>query len=328
VGDQKADFTKFTRALIRNGRKRVSEKRKEQREFSRYVYRQWKKAIDLFEIAYAAAADAGAACNEKDRPRANREKDVRFVVLARLHAKACTVTGEVLTLMAAGYASGAYSRWRTLHEVAVTARLIWAADVDLAKRYMLHERVESAKAARLHLEYQERLGLEPIATEEVERVIKFKDSVAARLGKEFDSTYGWASGFFGLDKPTFAHLEKAAGLDHWRPYYLMASWGVHASPKGSMWNIGVGRLDKLLLAGASALGLADPGHQSLIALLQTTSSFLSLYPTKKKIAMICGLSRVIDLAGEAFLEAHSRIEPVNADKSEGEPPNPGPTAGA
>jgi hypothetical protein len=88
-----------------------------------------------------------------------------------------------------------------------------------------------------------------------------------------------------------------------------------------MWNIGVGRLDKLLLAGASDLGLADPGHQALIALLQTTSSFLLLHPTKKKIAIISGLSRLVDVAGQAFLEIHQRMEALAAESIEREQQN-------
>src|SRR5262249_50921986 len=43
--------------------------------------------------------------------------DFVFEALVRLHARSCLVAEEVCWLMEGGFASGAHSRWRTLHEL-------------------------------------------------------------------------------------------------------------------------------------------------------------------------------------------------------------------
>ena len=52
-------------------------------------------------------------------------------------------------------------------------------------------------------------------------------------------------------------------MDHLRPYYRMASDNVHPNAHGAFYRMGMG-LDgndrRVLLAGASNMGLADPGH--------------------------------------------------------------------
>ena len=46
-------------------------------------------------------------------------------MLIRLHGKAVLTAREVLTLLRNGYSSGAFARWRTLHEVRVMSCLCW-----------------------------------------------------------------------------------------------------------------------------------------------------------------------------------------------------------
>lgn len=298
----------FSDLLVEEGRKRLQQNREERARFEEQVYGLWQEGLDFVEIICMAAIDAGAIFNEEKRPKAVEDNDARFEVLARLHSRACAVADEILTLMKAGHASGAYSRWRTLHELAVLSILFAQNEPELAQRYILHEQVESAKAAQAHLRFQDRLQLEHVEANEVNVVVEARDSVTQQLGGEFKTQYGWASELLGKPRPTFADLEKAAGLDHWRPYYMMASWGVHATSKGAMWNLGSGRLDKFLLAGGSVYGLADPGHQAVISLLQITSAFLLLDPTAKEILTIEGLTRLVDRAGEAFIQTHRRLE--------------------
>ena len=43
-------------------------------------------------------------------------------VQTRLHARACQIAREVLTLLYAGFAEGAMARWRALHELAVLSQ--------------------------------------------------------------------------------------------------------------------------------------------------------------------------------------------------------------
>jgi hypothetical protein len=158
-----------------------------------------------------------------------------------------------------------------------------------------------------------------VEVSEVTPAVEARDAVTLQLGGDFKTQYGWAADLLGIPRPTFADLEKSAGLDHWRPYYMMASWGVHATTKGAMWNLGAGRLDKFLLAGGSVYGLADPGHQALISLLQVTSAFLLLSSTPKELLIIEGLNKMVERAGEAFIEAHRRLEGTGDATGNGTP---------
>ena len=138
------------------------------------------------------------------------------------------------------------------------------------------------------------------------------------FGEDFKNHYGWAAQIaVKAKKPKFEDLEKAAGLDHLRPYYRMASYGDHATSKGMVFDIGT--LQNLvggprgLLAGASNAGLADPGHGSLISLNQCTAALLTSKTDIEAVASLQTLQSFVDKAGQAFLEIHQ--EQVQEEKS-------------
>jgi hypothetical protein len=260
--------------------------------------------------------EVGSAYNEKERPAAAATNDAKFDVLTRLHARACSVASEVLALMRTGHASGAYSRWRSLHELAVVASVISKGDQELAERYLLHELIESHKSAREYLEFQDRLQLEEASPAEVEELKVWRDQLEQKYGRGFRRQYGWATECVGHE-PTFADLKAVAGLNHWRPYYRLASHGVHANPKGAMWNIGCGRMTDLLFAGVSNAGMADPGHQALLSLNIVTASLLTYKPDVERLLTLKALDRMVQLAGEAFLRAHKSLEQeIQASRNE------------
>lgn len=270
--------------------------------------RTWRAAFADFELATAVSYDLGAELNREHRPRAVELQDLKFEVLTRLHARACSLASEVYVLMSAGHASGAYARWRTMHEIAVVGHLIAMNDRELANRYLLHDRLERAKAARLHLQHQERANLEQVSPEDIAPVVALAKELIDQFGEEFGSQYGWASTVVDKKRPTFYDLELAADLDHWRPYYTMASWGVHASPKGALWNLATGHLDDVLFAGVSNAGLADPGHQSLLSLLFVTSALVTVAPSVERLVSLHLLTELVDRAGSSFLKAHQSLD--------------------
>jgi hypothetical protein len=81
----------------------------------------------------------------------------------------------------------------------------------------------------------------------------------------FRGDYGWAAGFLGNAKPTFADLEDTVSLDHYRPFYGAASDSIHAGPKGLQAKLSSVHED-LLLLGPSPYGLADPGQNTALSL--------------------------------------------------------------
>jgi hypothetical protein len=111
-----------------------------------------------------------------------------------------------------------------------------------------------------------------------------------------------------MRKPTFVDIERAAGIDHLRPYYRMASHPVHANPKGVFFRLGLMWESQILLAGPSNAGLADPGQCAALSLSQVSAVFGALDPT---IDNIVGLKIILQLSGEVakeFGKAQSALE--------------------
>jgi hypothetical protein len=71
------------------------------------------------------------------------DDNAQHLALVKLHARACLISAEILSLLRSGHASGAHARWRALHEVAVIADFLASGDSDLARGYLLYEHVES-----------------------------------------------------------------------------------------------------------------------------------------------------------------------------------------
>jgi hypothetical protein len=91
--------------------------------FERRNLQRWRKPFNLIELILEIAAEVGGKFNNEIRPIAVQEKDYLFEALTHLHARALLV-GECVCLMKGGFAEGALSRWRTLHELNVIAAFL------------------------------------------------------------------------------------------------------------------------------------------------------------------------------------------------------------
>ena len=69
---------------------------------------------------------------------------------------------------------------------------------------------------------------------------------------------------------TFAKLEQEAGNAFMRSPYKMASYNVHASPKGVYFRLGTLDKSPSYLAGASNAGLTDPAQHAAVSLFEVT----------------------------------------------------------
>lgn len=275
--------------------------------FEGRLAQRWQKALDLYETIMITSQEAGDDFNHVYRPAAAVADDYTFEVLSRLHARACLTASEVLTLMCSGHADGAYSRWRTLHELAVVAHFVKTHGMDVAERYLLHDAIQAAKGAEQYVRYQQRLGLDPVPEQEILAHRARKAQLIVRFGHEFASDYGWAASTLHNPRPTFADIELSAGLDHHRAYYRMASISIHPNARGIRFSLGA-ELERMLLAGPSGGGLADPGQSALISLLSCTVCLLNLRIGIEQGAMVTALQKLTDDAKEAFIDAHHEWE--------------------
>ena len=162
------------------------------------------------------------------------------------------------------------------------------------------------------------LNHEPLSSEELAELKTERDELLRQYGKAFGNEYGWAASVTENDSPTLTQLEEKADLDHWRPYYRMASHNVHPNAHGAYYRLGLAsHQGSVILAGPSNEGLADPGHSTAISLLQVTLALLfsesdaespDMRPNLDCIVVSHVLQSLSDEIGQAFLEVHLFVE--------------------
>ena len=265
--------------------------------------------FELLEMLIVISLEAGDSFNNDLRVEASSANDYVFEVLTRLHARACQIAYEILVLLKSGLADGAHARWRSLHEISVTAFLIGANDNALAERYLLHNEVESYKAAQIYQEYYASLSLEPLSTEEIANLKNINDNLVDRFGKHYQSDYGWASVVTNNPRPTFRDIERCAGLEHLRPYYKMACHNVHANPRGIFFKLGLyPESGDILLAGPSNVGLTDPGQLTALSIAQISTTLLAQKPNIDRI-VVCKIMLALEREiAQAFWDAENSIK--------------------
>ena len=311
--DEYSRFIEQTAGLIlkrirRNARGTLKANRRTRARFEARLQKRWQKAIDLLELFISLSLEAGSEFNEQYQNAAAEENDALFDVLRNLHARACQIAWEVLALIKAGFADGAHSRWRTLHEIAIVAMFIAQHGRELAERYLDHELVEAYRAAVEHQRCNEAMRYEPLSDEEFEQIERKYQEVIASYGENFRHDYGWAAEALSKKKTTFRDIEFAVGLDKWRPYYKMASHNVHAGSKGITFRLGLLRNNKAPLLLASNTGFTDPAHSTAISLLQITTTLLMTRPSADA-SVHCAILQILqDEVGNEFLEIQRSIE--------------------
>lgn len=313
VGEDAAE--QILLALHASWAEEAERQRLEREGFQERLHARWGRGIDLLRMLLTVSREFGDLANTTLRGAEAQEAPVLADVLLRLHARACQVTDEIGCLLTAGFSDGAMARWRTLHEIAAVALFLREQGEAVAQRYVDHEVIESARAARDYDECRERLGYEAMSEAELAAIRQQHDEAVAKYGPDFDRPYGWAADALGLKKPTLRDVREGAGIDHMRSHYRLASHNVHANPKGVFFKLGLlGDVD-VLLAGPSNAGLSDPGQNAAISLMQVCSALGTLKPTMDSVVVLHILSGLTNEVREAFHAASELLEP---DAREGE----------
>ena len=305
--DKIAESTLAT--LKRDAPSQLRKEWRHQKQFEKRLGKRWNKPLDILHIFISIAREAGSDFNEEFRNDPQNSNDAVLEALIMLHARACQISSAILVLLRAGYADDAHARWRSLHEIAVVSNLISDNGQDLAERYLLHDIIQSYKSACRYRTYAIRINVEPILQEDFDRLKSERDELIARFGASFEKDYGWAASAIKEGPPTLAAIEEQVALDHWRPYYRMASDNVHANAHGAYFRLGLDQhADEVLLAGPSDMGLTDPGHSTAISLSQITSALLATRSNFDCIVILRILTKLVDEIGEAFSEVHNEHE--------------------
>jgi len=288
-------------------------RRKYMKGFEKKLHSDWEKPFDLFEAFLVLAFEAGDEFNNEFRKDEKEKENYVLEALTRLHARACQIASEVFVLLKSGFADGAHARWRSLHEVTVVASFIKTHGNDTAERYLLHDNIESYKAATLYQKHYEALGDDPISQDELDVINEVRDKLIERFGDDYKHNYGWAASALNKHDPKFTDIEENSGLDHLRPYYKLASHNVHANPKGVMFRLGLlGNTSNILLAGPSNFGFTDPAQGTAISLGQITVTLLTIKPTIDNLVLSNVLLKFESEIGEEFFRVQKDIEDRSA----------------
>jgi len=281
-------------------------RRKQETNFQKRLRRRWRRPLDLLQTLVFIAVEAGE--NASNDLRSRRPQHTRSV-LFRLHARACQVAHEIVALLQSGFADGAHARWRTLHELAVTAFFIAEHGDAVAQRYLRHHGIETFKAAEQFQKYCHRLGYTSLTNRQFAAVARRRERLIQRFGKSFSTDYGWADSIIQNGRPTFRDIEERVQLDHMRPHYKLACNNVHAGAKGAFERLGLYDHEAdVLLAGPSSIGLADPGHAAAISLSQITTCLLLVEPSLDNFVVIRLLDRLAKQVGQDFLRVQNAAE--------------------
>lgn len=273
----------------------------------------WGQGLEWLRLHRAYCVEAGQQFQSNFLQYSQFVQDPLLGVLMRLHAHACRIQGEVITLLAAGYPDGAFARWRSLHEIAVTAIVLRNSGEDAAIDYIKFGLVQAVKGMNGFQETASRMKREPYAPEQIQKANALRDRLIAEGDVDFKSRNGWARKYIGATK--FERLQAAAGLDHWRNDYSLASRDVHTDFRQMHALLAMPESHpEVLVAGPSDSGIVEPAHSAAITLMQATLAFILArngdadcpIDYSGSVVMAKVLQQLTDEVEKVFMELHAK----------------------
>jgi hypothetical protein len=242
----------------------------------------------------------------KRAPRSRQRHDL----YAKYHdydSEISDLLGEcgVMCLLRGGFADGALTRWRSLHEIAVVAMFIVKHGHKAAFPYRMSVWFQGLKRAIDYNKHADRGGHEPIGADDLAQINALRDEAEKKLGRVLSDDWDWAAET-GIKKGrlTFADLEKDVDMEHWRPRYRWACQHTHAGFTHPTKLLGMSEAKEMVFqVGGSNSGLADPIHMTAISLMQMTATFLSTSKSNfDRLMYIKAIKLLVDEVGEAAVK--------------------------
>lgn len=277
--------------------------------FNARLSERWGPAVESLRMLIVSSLDIGAE-RGKDIRRLRSRRPINYVLI-RLHARACQVAEEIVTLLENGLADGALGRWRTMLELTVVGTLIEGGDDVLAERYVAHSIVEEWSQAKEYMEIQVPLGARPMRKADLGTLKSDYDALIAQYGRPFGTLYGWAAEVVGSQKPTFKDLMKLAGKNGMTHYYKMANHDVHAGSRRLNERISDLFDSGIILAGKSNAGLAVPGINAAYSLVQMTSLLLG---TPRTVEQMLSQKILLRMRGDVRKEFERAAKQLRLDE--------------
>ena len=247
-------------------------------------------------------------------------------VLFKICSRSVQISKEVFTLLRSGYPDGALARWRSLHENNVVLNLLIKnfEDTDLTynlvRRYIDFSNIEISKEINVYKIATPKIGLKPIDADLDEVYKNKKRELIRKYGRDFVFPNMWAKPLFNAEIKDikFFQLEQMADVDNLNPYYNLANYQVHTSPKGLFSSNGFipGQNQKNFYNfGSSNYGLALPGKLTAASLANIVTSVLSVNSNADTIIRTQVIEKMFDSIQNEFDEIERQIE-VEEQESE------------
>lgn len=296
--------------LLTNAPQMLKQDSEFQSGFEERNHKRWAEPLDLLRTLWMCCHEIGQS-HAHEGPR---EGDpIVFDTLARLHPRALLVASEILCLIKGGFADGALTRWRSLHELTVISMFIAKHGYEAEFSYRLSLSFERARAARQYNEFASRANLTPIGDDELLEIDAELDVAKKALGRDLKRDWDWAVKFLAGRPANFASIELDIGLDHWRPRYKWACQHIHAGFFEHHRLLGMSEAKEVMFqVGPSNSGMVDPLHMTAISLVQSAITFI-FYPEPNldRVVFARVLQTFVDKIGDAAQRA--------ANEATGEP---------
>ena len=296
----------------------LAENKKLEAEFHEHLWSEWGDAFNLFQIFLESCVEVGNEFCKEVASNHSDDENYLLIALTGLQARGCEIGFEIFTLLKSGFPDGAHARWRSLYEITVTAEFIRENGNEAARRYMLHNIIESSSGIQDYQKYCRIHGYEPFSREEIADMNKDRNEIIDSFGEGFKEAYGWASDILRkLNqnlKPTFKanfrEIERATQFEYMHGYYRMASHNVHAGSKALTFRLGTPIKSRGLPMrfGPSDTGFTDPAHGTSIALYQLSTILLTTRPNIYRRVTINVLEMLMDEIGNTFLDIDKRLQ--------------------
>ncbi|MCV6598543.1 MAG: DUF5677 domain-containing protein [Mangrovicoccus sp.] len=242
--------------------------------FVERVYARWKPSFDCLEMMFSVARELGELHGKAFLEESRGQNDAVMLALANIFPRALLVTREIICLLRGGFPDGALARWRSLHELTVTAMYIAKHGECAAISYFQSFHFAARRAARQMNEHSVRAQVPKFSEDEMKEFDTRCEEAERILGRriEKDSLGEWPK-ITGLN--SFAAIEKDVDMDHWRPRYKWASGHTHAHFKPMAKLLGMAEAGHdAHLVGSSNSGFVDPFSMTAISLSQITGTYL------------------------------------------------------
>lgn len=280
--------------------------RDEIKDFEERNFARWEPAFDHLEMMWHVAQELGEAHGKDIQQRDNEDNNATMAALAHIFPKSLLVVQEIICLLKGGFPDGALTRWRSLHELSVTAMYIKKEGDKAALEYLLSFHFSARSAAHQMNKHSERAGLKKFTAEEIQEFdarCTEAEGILERVIKN-DKQGEWPK--ITISHQTFACVEESVGMDHWRPWYKWASSYTHADHRPSDKSLGLTETTvPVNLVGPSDSGFVDPFQLTALSLAQLVATYLTHSINLDRIVHIDVFRELANEMADIAIEAES-----------------------